>query len=189
MPFVAGVESFGSLGAATPHLAEMWPELVLVAGDLGSSELESLLLRRPPHAHVLILIRSADPANLAQATRLQAQGFLMEDEISFRSLESALMDVLDGELPMPAALAGELLNQARSGSRPVDRRPLLLTNREAEVLGLLIDGLSNKQIARKLGISPHGAKRHVANVLMKLNCPNRTMAVARAITEGLTGRP
>ena len=55
-----------------------------------------------------------------------------------------------------------------------------MTPRESETLNLLSKGLSNKQIARSLHISQHGAKRHVANVIAKLNCPNRTLAVALA---------
>jgi DNA-binding CsgD family transcriptional regulator len=51
------------------------------------------------------------------------------------------------------------------------------------VLKLLVAGLSNKQIARQLDISPHGVKRLVSNVLAKLGCSNRTLAVALAITE------
>ena len=54
-----------------------------------------------------------------------------------------------------------------------------------QALVLLAKGMSNKQIARRLNISEHGAKRHVANVLAKLNCPNRTLAVALALRHGL----
>ncbi|MCI4066752.1 LuxR C-terminal-related transcriptional regulator [Micromonospora sp. R77] len=61
----------------------------------------------------------------------------------------------------------------------------MLTPRERQALKLLAEGLSNKQIARRLGISEHGAKRHVGNVLAKLNCPNRTVAVTVALNHGL----
>ncbi|MFD0626787.1 response regulator transcription factor [Streptomyces sanglieri] len=57
--------------------------------------------------------------------------------------------------------------------------------REQQVLALLAQGFSNKQIARRIGISEHGAKRHVTNLLAKLNSPNRTLAVALALQEGL----
>jgi DNA-binding NarL/FixJ family response regulator len=63
-----------------------------------------------------------------------------------------------------------------------------LTPREQAALALLVQGLSNKQIARRLTISEHGAKRHVANLLAKLNCPNRTMAAVVAVREGLLER-
>jgi two-component system nitrate/nitrite response regulator NarL len=60
-----------------------------------------------------------------------------------------------------------------------------LTAREKETLDLLAQGLSNKQIAKSLAISAHGAKRLVGVVLMKLGAPNRTTAVITAINEGL----
>ncbi|WP_381804006.1 response regulator transcription factor [Streptomyces niveus] len=60
-----------------------------------------------------------------------------------------------------------------------------LTSREHEALGLLGQGLSNKQIARSLGISPHGAKRLVGSILLKLGSPNRTAAVVTAMRTGL----
>ncbi|MCY0931861.1 helix-turn-helix transcriptional regulator [Streptomyces sp. H27-H1] len=55
-------------------------------------------------------------------------------------------------------------------------RNATLTPRERETPHLLVEGLSNKLIARRLRISEHGAKRLVANVLAKMNCPNRTQA-------------
>lgn len=60
-----------------------------------------------------------------------------------------------------------------------------LTGREDEVVRLLAQGLSNKQIARRLGISSHGVKRIVASLLLKLGAPNRTAAVVTALQTGL----
>ena len=64
-----------------------------------------------------------------------------------------------------------------------------LREREEQVLALIEQGLSNKQIAKCLSISQHGAKRHVANVFAKLNCPNRTLAVALALRDGIIEDP
>ena len=61
----------------------------------------------------------------------------------------------------------------------------MFTPREQQTLALLVEGLPNKQIARRLGISEHGAKRNVANILAKLNVPNRTLAAAKAVRDGL----
>ncbi|MDO0930293.1 LuxR C-terminal-related transcriptional regulator [Streptomyces sp. DG2A-72] len=75
----------------------------------------------------------------------------------------------------------------RSGNRGPERQDISLTSRETETLELLADGLSNKQIARALRISTHGAKRLVGAVLLKLGAPNRTAAVAIAMHAGLVG--
>ncbi|MEV7598871.1 LuxR C-terminal-related transcriptional regulator [Kitasatospora sp. NPDC089797] len=77
----------------------------------------------------------------------------------------------------------------RSAVRPAGALPGVaggaLTGRERQTLGLLVEGLSNKEIAARLGISVHGAKRHVTMVLAKLNCQNRTLAVAIALRYGI----
>jgi two-component system nitrate/nitrite response regulator NarL len=114
-------------------------------------------------------------------------GLLMEDELTQASLTEVLRRITAGEIPMPAMLTRELIEQASAPTRPPLRqrtaRPL--TPREMETLGLLAEGLGNKQIARRLQISSHGAKRIVASVLIKLGSPNRTTAVVTAVQTGL----
>jgi DNA-binding NarL/FixJ family response regulator len=84
---------------------------------------------------------------------------------------------------MPPALARALLARAEA---PVQRsRTVKLTGREVETLALLVRGMSNKQIARRLAISSHGAKRLVASIMLKLDSPNRTTAVVNAIKAGI----
>jgi DNA-binding CsgD family transcriptional regulator len=83
---------------------------------------------------------------------------------------------------MPAALARALLAGGVGGRR---REPTALTPREQETVALLAEGLSNRQIGRRLGLSEHGAKRLVANVMIKLDATNRTAAVAEAMSRGL----
>jgi DNA-binding NarL/FixJ family response regulator len=63
-----------------------------------------------------------------------------------------------------------------------------LTPREREVLALLADGLTNRQVAARLVVSEHTVHRHVANLLRKLGLPSRTAAVAHALRSGLAGR-
>jgi two-component system nitrate/nitrite response regulator NarL len=134
---------------------------------------------------ILMLLDEAGARNPALAGAVQADGFLIQQDVSARTLTDALDRITVGEMPIPARLGRELL--ARAGSMPaVGRpRPLPLTTRERETLLLLADGLSNKQIARRLTISDHGAKRLVTSVLLKLGAPNRTSAVVTAIKSGL----
>lgn len=70
-------------------------------------------------------------------------------------------------------------------SRPAGERPVL-SARESEVLGLVAEGLSNKQIAKRLTLSEHTVHRHVANILVKLRLSSRTAAAAYAVKHGLT---
>ncbi len=137
------------------------------------------------HVRTVVLLRSLDEGATSSLGGLSVDGFLLEDELTERSLREALDSLTKGEMAMPGRLARRLLAQVRKLERAEAERPFLLTPREQQALVLLADGMSNKQIARRLGISEHGAKRHVANVLAKLNCPNRTLAVALALRHGL----
>lgn len=116
---------------------------------------------------------------------LPVDGFLSLQKLSVESAEESLLRTIAGKMPMPPALARRLLtaNKIRISGSAV--RSVSLTPRESETLSLLADGLSNKQIARKLGISIHGAKRLVGSILLKLGAPNRTGAVVTAQKAGL----
>ncbi|MGN9810952.1 response regulator transcription factor [Micromonospora sp. BQ11] len=124
---------------------------------------------------------------LDTVTRFPSNGFLIKDDVTEDALAQALNRMIVGEVPMPAVLANRLLERARGEVVPRVRTDCAakLTPRERETLVLLAEGLSNKQIARRMLISQHGVKRLVANVLSKLNCSNRTLAAAVAIKQGL----
>lgn len=132
---------------------------------------------------VLLLVDSREPECALRMSKLPADGFLLQDELTLEVLNDALYRIMRGELPMPTKLARELLTHVGRGEPGVRR--VVLTPREREILAMLVQGMSNKQIARRLGITVHGSKRHVATVLAKLNCPNRTMAATLAIQAGL----
>lgn len=105
-----------------------------------------------------VLARDASPDLVAAATRLAAAGYIV------RRHEAAVEET-------------EL--------RPHFEPESALTQREMQVLGLLADGASNKVIARKLDISVHTAKFHVASVTAKLRARNRTDAISIALREGV----
>lgn len=93
---------------------------------------------------------------------------------------------------MPPVMVRALLRRAGrpAPSRAVSAPPPAvhhsrLTLRERQALTLLVEGMSNKQIARRMSISDHAIKRVMAKMLVKLNCTNRTQAVALALTCGL----
>ena len=75
--------------------------------------------------------------------------------------------------------------QAHPIARPDNRRPALLSRREREVLGLVAQGLNDREIAEQLIVSPHTVHRHVANIRHKLGRGSRTAAVAEAARLGL----
>jgi DNA-binding NarL/FixJ family response regulator len=137
-------------------------------------------------AKVLILVDNPDVSQLSRLSGVSSSGFLATNELSAETLRVALQRMHGAEMPISPRFVRTLLAVASDGAGPTGSPAgVRMTAREQEVLGLLVEGLSNKQIARRLTISEHGAKRHVANILAKLNSPNRTVAVANALRYGL----
>lgn len=134
---------------------------------------------------MLVLPPDAGEALLTRAAALRADGFLDEGDLTRGSVARAFARLADGETPIPDALARGLLARIGRLARESADRSFLLTAREREALRLLALGLSNKEIAGRMRISLHGAKRHVAGVMAKLNCPNRTAAVTVGLHHGL----
>ncbi|MFJ8003998.1 LuxR C-terminal-related transcriptional regulator [Streptomyces fagopyri] len=116
---------------------------------------------------------------------LPVDGFLSLQDLSVQALDDALRRVTMGEMPIPSSLAKRLLAGGRGGGTASGQRGIPLTSRENQAFALLADGMSNKQIARRLGISVHGAKRLVGSILLKLGASNRTSAVITGMKSGL----
>jgi DNA-binding NarL/FixJ family response regulator len=136
-------------------------------------------------ARVLLLLEDLRLESIDEEVMLSSHGFLMQSELTAGNLHEAVVRLERGEMPLPAGLARSLMVRVRGAGPAGTSRKISLTPREQQVLSLLAQGMSNKQIARRLTISEHGVKRHVTNLLAKLNSPNRTLAVALALQEGL----
>jgi DNA-binding NarL/FixJ family response regulator len=122
-----------------------------------------------------------DETYAAEAQMAGARGLLLRDTSAERlvaALTAAARDLIVFDPPLAAPVLGA---QDPSAPTPVED----LTPRELEVLGLLAEGLPNKAIARRLGISEHTVKFHVNAVLGKLGAQSRTEAVVRATRLGL----
>ncbi|MDH6454536.1 DNA-binding NarL/FixJ family response regulator [Streptomyces sp. SAI-126] len=138
---------------------------------------------------VLLLIDGPDGLDASWLAHIGAQGFVDWTGLEPRILADAVADVTAGKFHVSSSLARRLLGRAGpnslGGVQPWGPAGATLTPRELQVLRLVAEGLSNKQVSRQLQISEHGVKRLVGNVLAKLNCPNRTLAVVRAMEDGL----
>jgi two-component system nitrate/nitrite response regulator NarL len=165
--------------------------LILVGALREVDEATGIALRSAARrgVRILLLVDGDDPRcaqELSKLAGIPTVGFLSTGRLSAAALSVMLERMAGGEMPMPLELARTLL--ARTYPRPGDSIQVLrprMTPREREVLVLLVDGLSNRQVARRMGISEHGVKRHVANILGKMGCSNRTLAVATALRHGL----
>ena len=173
--------TFGAAGHCVPDVA------ILGCDGLNTDYVRLSAERiRATGSKVILLILVQDPELFDTVSRITANGFLLLHEVTPGSLGHSLQEVIAGEIVIPSTLAARMLRRLRD--EPNAQRHGFsnsLTPREQQALRLLIDGLSNKQIAKQLRISQHGAKRLVANVLAKLNCPNRTLAVAVALRDNI----
>ena len=178
-----------------PSLASADRTDVLIV-SLDEHHINSLdpLLRDPrlEHCKVLLLMRGSGETQLSSAAQLRGDGYLFEEDLTIRVLEDTLHRILAGEVPMPSVMVRALLRRAgrpaplrETTAPPTAVRHPRLTMRERQALTLLVEGMSNKQIARRMSISDHAIKRVMAAMFVKLNCANRTQAVALALTCGL----
>ena len=186
LPPVSSVRSSGDSRETNRLLLSRQIDVMVTAMDPDPESVVPLVsLAAANGTQTLLLLGTGDQAQLSRAATLPVAGFLLGSGLTRESLAAALRTLAAGDMPMPDALTRRLLSQLRRAEHLSSSRSFLLTPREHQALTLLSKGLSNKQIARRLSISEHGAKRHVANVLAKLNCPNRTLAVAVALRHGL----
>lgn len=167
-----------------PALDPVQPDVLILACDGENTKAVQQHAERATTTGIKVLLLLMHDHELFDTVAgIPANGFLMLQEITPSSLERALHQVACGETFIPAMLATRLLTRVRDGAVSPRPGPDSLTPREQQTLKLLVDGLSNKQIAKELHISQHGAKRLVASVLAKLNCHNRTLAVAVALRD------
>lgn len=145
----------------------------------------------PDRAHrprILVLLRDDGFSSADLNTLSWSDGALLQEEISAEILDDALYRLAIGEMPLSRRLTHQLVDRAAgSAAQPV--RSVALTSRESQALALLAKGMSNKEIARTLGVSLHGAKRLVGSILIKLGAQNRTAAVVNAIAAGIIDSP
>ena len=138
-----------------------------------------------PQARVIALTTYADEPTVLSALRAGARGYLTKDA-GAEEIEAAITAVAHGDAALdPAVQAHVLAGLAEGADAPA--LPDGLTPREAEVLTLIAEGLSNAQIAERLVVSQATVKSHVNRVFAKARVRDRAQAVAYAYRNGLVG--
>ena len=187
---VVGQESDGAAAVATA--LRLRPDLVLMdvamPGGGGLSATRRLAAEAPEIA-IVMLTASEDVDDLFAAIKAGARGYLLKN-LESGELRGMLNAIERGEAAITPAIAARILAEiARPAPAPAspiaDPDPDRLTDRELDVLRLVVQGLRNKEIAAGLGISENTAKFHLRNILDKLHAQNRAEVVARAVREGL----
>ncbi len=170
----------GGLRLAAEHADLDAVLLDLALPGVGGMDAIAEFGRRRPDVPVIVLTGSDDPRKVREAFENGALGYVPKSA-SAKTLLAAIELVLSGEAFVPALL----LKQSGAASRTgvATRGPL--TDRQAEVLNCLGEGLSNKQIGRRLGVTEKTVKAHVTAVLRGLGAANREEAVRQAGADGL----
>ena len=143
-----------------------------------------------PGIHIVMLTVSDDEQDLVTAVKHGADGYLLKD-IQPEELFEQLRRIGEGAAPLSRGMTGKLLNQLARRSRtvPEARASTVLSERECEVLALVVEGLTNHEIGQELGIARNTVKNHLRSIFAKLDVKNRTEAAAHAVGHGLVCLP
>jgi DNA-binding NarL/FixJ family response regulator len=174
-------EAFAMVEQANPSIVTLDIRLP----DTSGIEVARLLRQRHPELRILILSAYDFDQYVETTVRLGVDGYLLKDS-SQEKLVQALREIATGGAVLPPHIASKLM-RAYSTRRMVfrERQPDELTVRESEVVELMVHGLRNIEIARRLLISVRTVEAHVSNIMAKLGAQNRMEAVQIAIEEGL----
>ena len=171
-----GAEAFDLCAQVQPDVILMDILMPKVDGPTATTR----ILEAFPQVQVIALTSFVEEDLVRQALQAGATGYLLKD-VEPEKLAEAIRAAYGGR-PTIASAAARVLAQAAKQPPPLGSD---LTPREREVLGLLVTGMTNKEIARALTLSAGTVRLHVSNILSKLGVSNRTEAVALALQNGL----
>jgi DNA-binding NarL/FixJ family response regulator len=194
---LGGVEVVGSAADGEEALqlaARLRPHVVLM--DLRMPRCDGVeatrrLREHDPNIRVLMLTTYADDRSVVEALRAGARGYLTKDA-GAEEIRRALEQVTSGRAAIDPAVQHHVVDALAAGASRAPgetpgRLPGGLTPREAEVLSLIAEGLSNAQIAERLVVGETTVKSHVNHLFAKIGVRDRAQAVGYAYRHGMTG--
>ncbi len=179
----AAVLEAATFDDALKRLAD--PGVFLAIFDLGMPGMTgpgdlTKVRRLRPDVRVIVLSGSEDRRDILAALEAGAHGYLVKSERT-SVLVKRIQFILDGDIYVPPIIANlppESTSEPALGPLDPKAAAPLLTERQREVLKLIIEGMANKEIATELGVAPGTAKLHVAAVLRTIGVKTRTRAAA-----------
>lgn len=186
-PEIEVVGEASSAEEAVARVGESRPDIVLMDVKLpGMSGIEATrhIVAADPSVHVLVITMFDDDPSVFAAMQAGARGYVLKGA-AHEELLRAILAVADGEAIFSAAIAERMIHyfSAQNPGRVALFKEL--TEREHEVLAHLAQGLSNREIARRLELRPKTVRNHVSNIVSKLQVENRAEAAKRARDRGM----
>lgn len=169
---------------------ELLPNVILMDINMPQCdglEATRLIKREIPHVKIIMLTVADDDRNLFEAIKSGAQGYLLKNLEPYQ-LYDLLESISRDEAPLSGAIAAKILKEfTQPQADPLIERETVdaLTAREISILELVVEGLTNKEIASELYISENTVKIHLRNILEKLHLQNRIQAAVYAVRKGL----
>ena len=182
---VVGTAKSGDEGIALTR--ELRPDVVLmdlVMPRMNGVEATRRITADYPNARVLILTSFVAADQVFPAIKAGAMGYLLKDTTSAELVEG-IRRVHRGEPSLHPEIARMMMDEIGQPTTGTKLTPEPLTPRELEVLALVARGMSNKEIAEELTISPETSRTHVNRILSKLHLANRVQATLYALREGI----
>jgi DNA-binding NarL/FixJ family response regulator len=177
-------------GEAIERARDAMPEVVLMDLNLptvSGVDATRAIVEESPHVRVLILSASGEEADVLEAVKAGASGYLLKSTPA-SDVAAAVRRVRDGEPVFTPSLAGLVLDEFRRVAAGDPAEPKL-TPRENEVLKLVAKGYTYREIAEKLFLSVKTVQNHVQNILTKLQLRKRYELMRYAIQRGLDRAP
>ncbi|HTK82617.1 MAG TPA: response regulator transcription factor [Bacteroidota bacterium] len=184
------VAATGDSGNSILKIHELKPTVILL--DLGlrnqnSLHVVELVKKEFPQAKVIVMDLAPAQGDVLQFVKAGASGFILKDA-TVDDFLATIRSVAEGEKVLPPVLNGSLFSQiiehAVEGGRANLNKAIRMTKREQEVIRLISDGLSNKEIAKELQIATYTIKSHVHNIMEKLALHTRLEVANYAYTDG-----
>lgn len=169
--------------AALEYCQQKLPDVILMdilMPGMDGIQATRAILERYPQVKIIMLTSFPKDDLIQQSLEAGATGYLLKNT-SIDSLASAIRSAYSGQPSLAPEVTKALIRISTNPSKPGSD----LSKREREVLGLIVEGLSNEEIAERLVISPATARHHVSACIQKLGAANRAQAAAQAVKNRL----
>jgi DNA-binding NarL/FixJ family response regulator len=167
---------------------QLRPDIILMdifMPGMDGIEATRQIAREMPETHIVMLTTSENEEDLKNACRSGAHGYVLKDTPA-KKLHDELCGLMAGEAPLSGLMATKMMQEfCRSCEQAEPERIEPLTEREQQVLKLLVAGYSNSEIAERVFLSENTVKKHLRSIQEKFHAANRVEAAVYAVRAGL----